>query len=40
VPQPKPRDVLLAAFARIKRAPIPIQAVLQTIAKGAPCPPG
>jgi hypothetical protein len=26
---PKPRDVLLAAFARIKRAPIPIALVLK-----------
>jgi hypothetical protein len=37
---PKPRDVLLAAFARIKRAPIPIQTVLKATAKEAPCPPG
>jgi hypothetical protein len=37
---PKPRDVLLLAFARIKRTQIPIQTVLQTIAKEAPCPPG
>jgi hypothetical protein len=35
-----PRDVLLAAFARIKRAPVPIQTVLETIAKEAACPPG
>jgi hypothetical protein len=37
---PSPRDVLSAAFARIKRAPIPIQTVLETIGKEAPCPPG
>jgi hypothetical protein len=38
--KPKPRDVLLLAFARIKRAPTPIQTVLETTGKGASCPPG
>jgi hypothetical protein len=38
---PKPRDVLLAAFARIKARPrTPIQTVLGTTSKEAPCPPG
>jgi hypothetical protein len=38
---PSPRDVLLAAFVRIKARPrTPIQTVLETIAREAPCPPG
>jgi hypothetical protein len=38
---PKPRDVLLATFARLKaRTSIPIQTVLKTTSKEAPCPPG
>jgi hypothetical protein len=38
---PKPRDVLLAAFARMKaRNRTPIQTVLETTSKGEPCPPG
>jgi hypothetical protein len=37
---PKPRDVLLATFARLKARTTPIQTVLETIAKEAPCPPG
>jgi hypothetical protein len=38
---PKPRDVLLAAFARMKaRTSTPVQTVLETLSKEAPCPPG
>jgi hypothetical protein len=38
---PKPRDVLMAAFARMKaRYSTPVQTVLETIAKEAACPPG
>jgi hypothetical protein len=38
---PSPRDVLSAAFARMKaRTPTPIQTVLETTAREAACPPG
>jgi hypothetical protein len=38
---PKPRDVLVATFARMKaRTSTPIQTVLETITQEAPCPPG